>query len=64
MKSENIIAFGKLTSRDKHALWANGQPLGDYREILIEIVVDKSVPLPRPFGKITKMSQTKPINIS
>ena len=64
MKSAKIVAFGKLTSADKHALWDDGQPLGDYYEILIESVVYKNVPLPRPVGKITKMSQTQRITIA
>lgn len=64
MKSDRIVAFGKLTSVDKHALWDDGQPLGDYCEILIESVLNKNVALPRPVGKIKKLSQTQRITIA
>jgi hypothetical protein len=55
MKSDKIVAFGKLTSADKNVLWCDGQPLGDY-SILVETVVEKNLPFPRLFEKTTKLS--------
>ncbi|KAM0895675.1 hypothetical protein ACQ4PT_023687 [Festuca glaucescens] len=44
---------------DKHALWDDGQPLGDYCEILIESVMDKNV----AFANVQKADAVPGLNI-
>ena len=55
MKSDKMVAYGKLTSTDRNALWDDGHPLGDYCEVLINVVGEKNLSLPRPVGKIAKL---------
>ena len=57
MKNDKIVAYGKLTSTDRHALWDDGRPFGDYCEVMIDVVREKNLPLPRPFAKIAKLGQ-------
>ena len=55
MKSDKIVAYGKLTSTNRNALWDDGQPLGDYCEVVIDVVRDKNLSLSRPVAKIAKL---------
>ena len=64
MTCNRVVAYGKLTSLDKHSLWDDGQLLGDYCEVLIDTVLEKNLLLPRPVGKIKKMGQAQYITIA
>ena len=57
MKSDKIVAYGKLTSTDRNVLWDDGQSLGDYCEVMIDVVREKNLPLTRPVANIAKLGQ-------
>ena len=57
MTCNRVVAYGKLTSLDKHSLWNGGQLLGDYCEVLIDTVLEKNLLLPRPVGRIKKQAK-------
>ncbi|KAL6646638.1 hypothetical protein ACP70R_015715 [Stipagrostis hirtigluma subsp. patula] len=51
----NIVAYGRITSTDKNAKGVDGLPLGDYCEVLVDVVLDHNVLLPRAQGQATKL---------
>ncbi|KAL6597489.1 hypothetical protein ACP70R_046929 [Stipagrostis hirtigluma subsp. patula] len=51
----NIVAYGRITCTDKNAKGVDGLPLGDYCEVLVDLVLDNNVLLPRAQGQATKL---------
>uniref|UniRef100_A0A0E0AHT7 Transposase Tnp1/En/Spm-like domain-containing protein n=1 Tax=Oryza glumipatula TaxID=40148 RepID=A0A0E0AHT7_9ORYZ len=54
LTENKIVVHGRLRCKDKSAKYADGLPLGDFFEVLVD-VLDNNILLPRVHGQISKL---------